>query len=362
MSLENFLRYDYLTELFESALPDFILAFAFFTAVVYAVLGKRFEHQRSAITMSVCLGFALSIGLVWWEQANQLSIKNLGPIAVGFALLVLAFIMYQSIRQVGGSWAGAGITLGLSLLIAMILGFKPPVDGQIINSVMVVALLIGLISFLIRQQGHASPLRFADRYARPKLADTRRDMAALYRDRHLSKRIDKGMKHLRHDADLLHEHPEKAGDILVQLKRMLPAEGYITERMAQLRTKAYRIRNGHIARLEETRQVFAKLPTSAKKQAAANLAARYNQLIGMDTRLERLDKAVAETERRIKDLTQKAQQYTTQYDYPKLLECLKGAEKLQQHNSKLFKIIERTEVKLAVITQQAIKEVKQIEK
>ncbi len=37
------------------------------------------------------------------------------------------------------------------------------------------------------------------------------------------------------------------------------------------------------------------------KKAAAELAAGYNQLIGIDTRLERLDKTVAENERRIRD-------------------------------------------------------------
>ena len=361
MSLENLLRYDYLSKLFESALPDFVLAFAFFTAVVYAVLGKRFEHQRSAITMSGCLAFALSIGLVWWEQANGLSIKNLGPIAVGFALLVLAFIMYQSIRQVGGSWAGAGITLGLSLLIAMILGFRPPVDGQIINSIIVVALLIGLIAFLIRQPGHAAPLRFIERSAGPDIANARRDMAALYRDRHLSKRITRRMRQVRKEADLLQEHPEQAGDVLLQIRRMLPAEGYLTEQMAQLRAKAHRIKEGHIVRLEETKHVFQKLPTEMKKRASVELMEGYQKMAGIDIRLERLDRAVAENERRIHELTRQAGIYSANYAFEKLHDCLKTAEKLQQHNTKLFNIIERTEAKLVSLAQKVAQEVQEVD-
>lgn len=58
------------------------------------------------------------------------------------------------------------------------------------------------------------------------------------------------------------EHPEQTDQILQQLRRTLPAEGFLTEKMAQLRTIAHQIRNGHIARLEETRQVCAKLPVS----------------------------------------------------------------------------------------------------
>ena len=52
-------------ELFETLMPDFVLAFAFFTALVYAVLGKRFDRQRPAIVMSAVIGLSLAVGLGW---------------------------------------------------------------------------------------------------------------------------------------------------------------------------------------------------------------------------------------------------------------------------------------------------------
>jgi len=350
-----------IADLFETLLPDFVLAFAFFTSLVYAVLAKRFDHQRAAIAMSVSIGFALSIGLVWWEQANDLSIRNLGPIAIGFAILVLAVVMYQCIRHVGGSWAGAGITIGASILISQLLGLKIPVDSQIVQTITVVALIVGMIAFLSKTGSHS--IRFPHVQANlPDVSNVRHDMSDLYRQRHLSNKLTKKMKNLRKETETLNEHPQKAGDVFLQLKKMLPAEGYLTERMAQLRAKAHQIRNGHIARLEETRNVFSKLPVSKKKKASAELAARYNQLIGIDTRLERLDKAVAENEHRIRELTGQAQQYTASYDYQKLTACLKAAEKLQGHNSKLFKIIKRTENKLAAIAKKVAQETKQVNK
>ena len=94
MRLENLFYELKLYELRDSLLADFVLAFAFFTSGIYAVLGKRFEKQRPAIAMSAAIGFALSTGLVWWERANDFSIRDLGPIAVGFAILLLAFVMY----------------------------------------------------------------------------------------------------------------------------------------------------------------------------------------------------------------------------------------------------------------------------
>jgi hypothetical protein len=345
-------------ELFETLLPDFVLAFALFTSLVYAVLGKRFEQQRPAIAMSAAIGVALSVGLVWWERANEISIKDLGPIAVGFAILILAFVMYQSIRQVGGSWAGAGITIGAAIIIAKLLGLNIPVDWQIIQTIVVVALIFGLLAFMSHRHHRFARIR----PTKLNLPDIKHTMANLHRERHLSKKLDHGLRKLRKEAKTIDEHPEESADVLMQIKRMFPAEGYLTERMAELRTKAHRIRNGHIARLEETRGVFAKLPTSAKKKAASELAARYNQIIGIDTRLERLDKAVAENEREIKELTRKAQKYTTNFEHQKLCDCLKAAQKLQHHNSKIFKIIDRTEAKLTAIAKNVARQVKQVNK
>ena len=346
-----------LYDFIESLVPDFVLAFAFFTSLAYAVLGKRFDQQRPAIVMSASIGFALSIGLVWWERANGLSVKNLGPIAIGFAILVLSFIMYNSIKQIGGSWAGVGITVGACILIAQVLQLNIPIDSEIIQTITVVALIIGIIAFLSRTHS-TSGFRLPKVSA--KLPDVRHSMADLHRDRRLSKKLSTNMRILRKEAGNLNEHPQDAGNVSVQLKRMLPAEGYLTERMAQLRAKAHQIRNGHIARTEETKGVFSKLPVSAKKKAAVDMVASYNQLIGIDTRLERLDKTVAENEKRIKDLTQQAQQYTARHDNQKLVTCLKVAEKLQKHNSHLFKIIDRTENKLTAIAKKIAAEAKQV--
>jgi len=345
-------------ELFETLLPDFVLAFAFFTSVCYAVLGKRFGQQRPAIAMSATIGFALAVGLVWWEQANELSIRYLGPIAVGFAIIVLAFVMYQAIGQVGGSWAGAGIALGASILIAKVLGLHLPLDREVILTVMIVALVVGILSFLSHRHYNYPKLQ----YSRPFVRDIKHDMSDLYRDKRLSKRLTKKMRHVRREAKTLDKHPEQAREILQQLRKILPAEGWITQKMTQLRAKAHRVRNGHIARLQETRNSVAKLPPSAKKKLSVELAGRYRHIIGVDTRLERLDKAVAENERRICQLTREAQKYTAQSNPKELRDAVKAAEKLQHHNSRLLKKIVSTEDKLTRAAMGVVDKTKEVDK
>lgn len=355
MRPERLIRQLNLYELLESLIPDFVLGFAFFTSISYAVLAKRFEHQRAAIAMSTAIGFALAIGVLWWERANNLSIKNLGPIAIGFAIIVLAFVMFNSIKQIGGSWSGAAVTIGVTVIIAQILGLNIPIDTEIVQTITVVVLIIGITAFLSHTQ--KTPNFSMPRPSNP-LPKVRHNMADLYRDRHLSDNIGNNMRNLRKQAARLNEQPRQAGNVLFQIKRMLPAEGYLTEKMAQLRTKAHRIRNGHIARLEETKEIFKNLPAGQKKKAAEQMAAAYNQLVGIDTRLQRLDNSVGENEKRIKQLTKKAAEYTEKYESQKLTECLKQAEKLQKHNSHLFKIIERTERKLTTIAKKIASEAK----
>jgi len=244
-------------------------------------------------------------------------------------------------------------TIGACILVARIIGIDIPIDSEIIQSVVGAALIIGILALLFNTRGHS--IRFPKhRTDSPK---TRHNMSNLYRERHLSDQLGKGLKKLHKKTNTLNERPEEASNVSLQLKRMLPAEGSLTERMSQLRAKAHPLRNGHIARLEETRHVFAKLPTSAKKKAAAELAAQYNKMVGSDSRLERLDKSVAENERRIKELTRKAQDYTARHEHKKLGETLKAAERLQKHNSHLFKIIERTENKLTTLAKNIAKEV-----
>ena len=344
-------------QLFETLLPDFVLAFTFFTAISYMTLSKRFGQQRPAVAVSATVGFALSVGLVWWEEANNFSIRDLGPVAIGFAIIVLAFVIYHSIKQIGGSWAGAGIALGVTIIIARLLELNIPIDPEIIQIITMVALIVGILALVSYTRGHPvySP------HARANLPKIRHDMTDLYRNRQLSNRLTKGMRNLRRQTETLNERPQDAGNVLTQLKRMLPAEGYLTEKMAKLRAKAHRIREGHIARLEETRHVFAKLPTSAKKKASAELSACYKKIIGIDDRLERLDRAVAENERRICELTKLAQRYTANYDHKNLDDCLKAAEKLQHHNSRLFKIINRTEEKLSAIAKKIAQKASQVD-
>jgi|GEM_PF-4841195 len=195
--------------LYDSVIPDFLLAFAFFTSLTYAVLSRRFGHQRPAVMMAVSLGLSLSIGLVWWESAHGWSVRDLGPVAVGFALIVLAGVMYQAIRRVGGNWAGAGIAFGASLLIGWTLGFDLPVDGDLVQGVAIVAVVVAVAAIVMRRTRPSARIRAVP----VELPRVRHDMRDLERDHRVARRIGKGLRHLRRETQWLGGRPDVAEDV-----------------------------------------------------------------------------------------------------------------------------------------------------
>lgn len=350
-------------ELLQTLLPDFVLAFAFFTALCYAVLAKRFGQQRPAVAMSGAIGLALAIGLVWWEQAHDWSIRNLGSIAVGIALILLAMILYQAIKQVGGTWAGGGIALGASLLVAWILGAEWPVASDIMQTLVAVLLIGGIIAFLIHSRGKGLTLPIEPRsnskgigkglakLVAPRPAEWRHEIADARRERHVSKDLSRGFKRAEEKADHLHEHPEDAGNIMLQLQRMLPAEGWLTERLSGLRAKIQRLQQGQFDQVQEIQSELRRLDPRQREQAVKELTKGYKEL-RLDVRLERLDRQVAETEKRIMGLTSQAEARLAEHDYRQLHSILEEARQLQVHNSKLIKHLRQTEEQIAHVARQ----------
>ncbi|MGD2109981.1 MAG: hypothetical protein PVI86_11390 [Phycisphaerae bacterium] len=354
MTADNILESAF--RLFETLLPDFVLAFTFFTALSYATLSRFFGKQRPAVAMSGALGLALAVGLVWWERDHGRSIRDLGPVGIVFAIAVLALVVFGAIKPKGGTWAAAGLALGICVGIALTFGVVGPGAIEFVQGAAVLALIVGCLLFLVHQHTTKSHSLSVPAPSRAEIAQLRREVLNTHRDHDTANWLRRGLHKLRFDGGDLFEHPEERTDVLLQLRRILPAEGWLTDQMAQLRKKAYYIRKGHVAKLEETKHIYAKLGTPEKRKAAIELAARYRKLIGMDERLERLDKAVAETERRIKELTKEAHDAVAGYEFQKVEGLLKNAEKLQAHNTRLIKAIGRTEEKLVKVAEAVARE------
>jgi DNA repair exonuclease SbcCD ATPase subunit len=222
------------------------------------------------------------------------------------------------------------------------------------------ALVVGVVVFVLHMHRGATHIHPLPQAAVLETKEARHDMGDLYQDEQVGDRLRKRLDVLRDEARHLEDNPQHASELMEQLRRVLPAEGWLTERLAQLRARIHLIREGHIHRLEELKQFMATLSPAARKALAAELMSGYQAVVGMDDRLERLDGAVAETERRIRDVTAQAREALARYDYARLYDLVDKAEKLQKHNDKLLRVIERTERKLTGLVETIAKRAAQM--
>ena len=341
--------------MFDMLLPDLLIALVFFTALIYTVLSKHFGRQRTAVAMSAAMGLALATGLVWWENQRGWSVRQLGPVAVTLLIVMLAGVVYRAVGRIGGFWAGAGIALGLSMLIARILGLDWTISPGVLQSVAAAALIVGFVALVVHVHFRLHPVPAVAYFGNTEMADLRHGLQDVRKNRQVARSVWDGIRRLRKDSELLGNHPADARDTAAQIRRMLPAEGWLTERMTRLRAKADRVRKGHVRRIDELRHVMRRLPAEARRQAARELTDRYRQL-RLDGKLARLEKDVGNNERTLTLLTSQAEAALARCDYRRLTKLLESAERLQGKNTRVFGTIDHIEQRLAKIARRVAQE------
>ena len=253
--------------------------------------------------MAATIGLALAVGLVWWEYASGWSIRSLGPIAVGLAIVLLGSVIFQALKEVGGTWSSAGLALGICLLIGWVLGLKWPVDALVIQTLILVSLIGGTVALLLHHNHNTQ--RPGMPLAASEIGAVRHDMSDLLQDRQVADRLSNDFDKVRKESQWLDRRPDTATQVMQQLERLLPKEGWLTERLSRLREKAYLMRQGHLAKIQGLRREMKDMPPEARKKVTQELVARYKQL-DLDMRMERLDAAVLASEKRIRELVAQA--------------------------------------------------------
>ncbi|MFW6061168.1 MAG: hypothetical protein ACOC93_00010 [Planctomycetota bacterium] len=328
-----------LLELFDTLLPDLLLSFAFFAALSYGVLGRRLGTGRPAAAVSAAVGLALSAALVGWEYARGYRLADLGPIAAGFLILALGAVVFQSLRRIGGGLAGAALSLGGCILAAGLLDLPLP-GGEGLQALAILILLLGAAIAYLRGRSPAGGQETRSTIS----PDDLRELAA---DEGLSRQLTGQMDYLRRRLrdDAQGEDEDLDRQTHEALQRMLPKEGWLTERLAEFRRKVHHLRQGHLSQIEQLQKHLRDLPPPARRQAAERIKI-YAREVQLGRRLERLDRAVAETERRIRDLTRRAGVAMARHRHREVVSLVEEARKLQSHITQLLRRIARTEQNL----------------
>ncbi|AQT68735.1 hypothetical protein STSP2_01907 [Anaerohalosphaera lusitana] len=320
----------------DSLWTDFVISFTLFTSVCYAVLSRRLNHHRPAAAASTAIGLALSLSLTFWQSANNFSLADLGPLAVSFAAVVIAVVIFGVFRQVVGSLPAAMLSFGVCLVTALSPGLNPPISHDLIA---LVAFLIVAAALYMVLTNHGQPRIYPQSTPPQSSPDKQRQPAQL------SASIEKQICQAEQNSTRLENDPQNIGQLQRQIEDILPKTSALTDQMARLRKQAAFVKNGQLQRIKKLRMRLMRTPPEQRAAVAANMKKAYKEL-KFDDRIERLDYAVAETEKRVRDCLNRSIQLLNAGDTAGLIRMLDRARRLQRHNQKLETVIERSKEKL----------------
>lgn len=341
-------------------LIDFLIALVFFTALAYAVLARRLGHARSAAAASAALGFALSLGLVAWEIKGGWRIADLGPIAAGFALIIIAAVVYHAMQKVGGRWAGVLTALGAAALIGQVLslpGLSGLFHGVLLPLAGIGLLAAGVMRLMHHQQSFSPllstptdvPLQTPRAWSPPthnsqapidEVRESQDQVHAIDDVHRLADRIERSLSDAERWGRALPAQPDLARLIRQHLATLLPATQDITRQLAQLRAHTEVVRRGHLARIRRLAPELPRLDPVAARAASQRLRDLYKEA-RLGERIDRLDRAAVLAEQQITQTLQVVNQLLDAARYDEAASRLHQAARLGKQAGKLIHQIQK---------------------
>lgn len=298
--------------------------------------------------------------MVAWEINSGWRIADLGPIAAGFALIIIAAVVYYAMQKVGGRWAGVLTALGAAALIGQVLSL-PGLSG-LFHGVLLPLAGIGLLAAgvmrLMHHQQSFSPLRSAPfdvplqsplassptyNSAQAPVDEVResQDQVHAIDDVHrLADRIERSLSDAERWGRALPAQPDLAKLIRQHLATLLPATQDITRRLAQLRAHTERVRLGHLAKIRRIAPQVPRLDPLAARAASQRLRDLYREA-RLGERIDRLDRAAVLAEQQITQTLQAVDQLLDAARYDEAASRLHQAARLGKQTRKLIHQIEK---------------------
>lgn len=343
---------------YSSTLFEFLILFTFFLSLMFSIFQKRFENRRSLAGISISTSLALSIGLLTWLNRQGYSMQNLGLIAIMIIIAFIGTIIYKLIKNSGHS--GIAILTIILLVMPVISRSYLQIDYQMIFDLILFGWLIVIIWLLTKNVASYGTVHLPSNPNTGKIdydtEETDDQIKRLYRYRGLSKKITENLRKLKKPSELLGDKNKQSTDLLIQLHRILPEQGFMTERMAELRKTAYQVRNGHIARMNETKKLCHQIPAWQARKISRLMIEHYRKQTNLEKRLERLESLVTATEKQNRQLIAYAKKCVRTQNYKEFDQVIHKAKKLQSHVTHIINAIIRTEKKLSAIAHKIAKD------
>jgi hypothetical protein len=224
-------------------------------------------------------------------------------------------------------------------------------DYQVIFDITFTLWLIILIWLLIRNAGSHLNL--------PAANDndyTHDQIKRMYNYRSLSNNISGQLRKLKRTTELLGDKNSQSTDLVLQLQRILPQQGFLAGQMAGLRKKAHLVRNGHIAKIKDIKKLCRQMGPLQKREISRQMIEYYQKETDLEKRLERLEGLITDIEKQSRELIVRAQICVKNNDFKQYDDIINKAKRLQDRVTHIIKIIIRTEKKLSATSQKIVRD------
>ena len=292
---------------------------------------------------------------------NNYHMGNLGNIAIIIIIAFTAAVIYKLFKH-SGHGVIAVITVALIILPALSRTFWF-INYQLLFDIIFMGWILILIILLVKYASiNNSPSPFyypKTKYKEPIFQDepdsADEEINRMYRFRNLSENISKKLRQLPKPSELLGDKKQST-NLLIQLQRILPEQGFLINRMAELRAKVHMVKNGHIAKIKEIRKLYKLIPNHQKREVSKHMIEYYRNETDFEKRLERLESLVTAAEKQNSELMANAKACVERHKFKEFDHIVHKAQRLQDHITHIIKIIIRTEKKLSEAAHKIVQE------
>jgi len=362
---------------------DLVIFFVIFTGVSQAVFRKRFPGNPGK-AMSVAIGLALSFSLVIAEHYTGFSLKSLGTIAGTILILLLAAMIYYTLRMFGVGSVAAGATAiiitYLSLRTTTPQTYNWMQANQIapwIDLLLIITLIIG---FLKLTQTVASPKNIPLRKAEPQLQNKnpnrepvplfKKDAQELKNEKwaiknNLRKNTKKGQKDeknvtkkLYHILGLLRTQkltPETRKQIQQDLRRISTRENDLQKRLNRIQEIDQKLKHFDLEEFDTLKRQCDQLDEEGRKRLR-QLIQQEREKIGAEERVQELQEKISQQDQIFRRNINQTISLLNQGKNPEATQSIKEAISLDQQTDYLWDKLKRLEKALLNITKKELRE------
>ena len=313
-----------------SVVIDFLIYLTIFTGLSQVILSKKFQG-RGGKALIIATGLVLSVGMITAEKTIGFNIKTFGPVAIWMFIILIAGVLFHSIKYIGAGNIGSG-SIAFVVTYFIMRGLLPEFFALLqkneytnwLHSLVFIAVMIAMVRGFVsvfsgRPRIISEPsiqikspkviwnrIFPSEEFSKEYEIIKRRLESIAKKDKKSSKEIISDLEKVKSIVQVYGENPDYSGIIKSKIYEIIPKEHEIFEKIRYLREVNKALENFDIGVFKSLKVRYEKLSEEEKELAKKEIKEEIVKV---------------KVEKRIEDFASDALLFNENFKY-----CLKNAE------------------------------------